>query len=323
MSGKLSFERYHWFHGQVKAGRLPNATHLADRFEISRKQAQREIRFMRERIGAPLDYNHAGRGYLYSDPSYELSTLWFNESELLSLCIALRLSATLPDTTLKSSLTGLLEKIVAFRFAGSSQPLQQVQEKVSVKNIQYYRVDEDIFRRMVGALFNDEPVSITYYTPHKDETTERTVLPLHLLCYMGSWHLIAYCALREGVRDFSLSRIGKVESASQTIELPETIPSIKECLRENFGLMSGAESVEVRLQFTPEISNWIGEQVWHAAQEITRNSDGSLCITFPVADFREVRREILKFGASVEVLSPQKLRQEIAREIKKMQKIYR
>lgn len=322
MSGKLSFERYHWFHGQVKAGKRPNAGHLADRFEISRKQAQREIGFMRERLNAPLDYNPTRRGYEYSDPSYELSPLWFNEDELLSLCLALRLAATLPDTNLKSSLHTLIEKLVTCRSAGSSLPLGKIKEKVSVKNIQYYRVDEKIFHEVVDALFNDVPVSISYYTPHKDETTERVVRPLHLLCYMGSWHLIAYCALRMEIRDFSLSRIRTVDSASRTINIPDTLPTWREYLRENFGLMSGGKSVEVCLKFTPDISNWIGEQIWHAAQEVSRNRDGSLSITFPVADFREVSREILKFGASVEVVSPKKLRQEIAQEIKRMQKVY-
>jgi len=33
MGKKLSFERYNWFHGQIKAGRFPNARKLAERFE--------------------------------------------------------------------------------------------------------------------------------------------------------------------------------------------------------------------------------------------------------------------------------------------------
>jgi predicted DNA-binding transcriptional regulator YafY len=42
-----------------------------------------------------------------------------------------------------------------------------------------------------------------------------------------------------------------------------------------------------------------------------------------VADFREIRREILKFGANVEILSPQKLREEIRSKIEKMANVYR
>ena len=87
--------------------------------------------------------------------------------------------------------------------------------------------------------------------------------------------------------------------------------------------MMGQESVEICLRFTPEVADWISEQVWYSGQQIYPNEDGSICLKFPVADFREVRREILKYGANVEVLSPRKLREEIRIEIKKMANVYR
>lgn len=43
MGKKLAYERYYWFHGQVKAGQYPNAKKLSEKFEISQKQAQRGI----------------------------------------------------------------------------------------------------------------------------------------------------------------------------------------------------------------------------------------------------------------------------------------
>ena len=48
--------------------------------------------------------------------------------------------------------------------------------------------------------------------------------------------------------------------------------------------------------------------------------DGSLCLTFPVADLREVKREVLRFGALVEVPAPEQLRIEVKKE---REKIYR
>ena len=68
---------------------------------------------------------------------------------------------------------------------------------------------------------------------------------------------------------------------------------------------------------------WVSEQIWHAEQEQTLYPDGSLCLTFPVADLREVKREILKFGSQVEVLYPEALRKEVKTEIDRMKKIYR
>jgi len=322
MGKKLAYERYYWFHGQIKAGRYPNARKLSEEFEVSEKQAQRDIEFMRDRMRAPFEYNPYKKGYELEDSSYELPPIWFKEDELLALCLALRLASTLPNHKLKDSLYELLEKFLAFRFLDSPPSIKDLREKVSVKNVEYYKVDEAIFHKVMDSLFRNEPIEISYYTPHKDEKTERIIQPLHLLCYMGSWHLIAFCSLKGELRDFALSRIRAIEPTSQIVKLPKGLASVKDYINKNFGLMTGGESIEVCLKFAPEVSRWVSEQIWFSGQEVSINADGSVCLKFPVADFREVRREILKYGGSVEVLSPQELREEIKSEIERMAKVY-
>ncbi len=234
MGKKLAYERYYWFHGQVKAGRCPNASKLAEKFEISVKQAQRDIEFMRDRLGTPLAYSSEKKGYELEDAGYELPPVWFKGEELMALCLALRLASTLPDPKLKKSLHELLEKFLTFRFLNSAPTLADIREKVSVKNVEYYRVEEATFRKVVGALFRNASLKISYYTPHKHEVTERMIRPLHLLCYMGSWHLIAFCALKKDLRDFALSRIRSMEILSEPIELPRAVPPIRDYISKEF-----------------------------------------------------------------------------------------
>lgn len=322
MGKKLAYERYHWFHGQLKEGRHPNARRLADKFEISVKQAQRDIEFMRDRLGAPLAYDPQIKGYSLEDKSYELPPIWFKEDELLALCLALRLASTLPDPRLKNSMYNLLNKFLTFRFLDYAPSLTEIKKKVSVKNVAYYKVDETTFQRVLNALFRELPLKISYYTPHKNEITQRVIQPLHLLCYMGSWHLIAFCTLKNELRDFALSRFKSMEALSRPVKLPKNLPPIKKYIRKTFGLMQGEETVEVCLKFAPDISNWIAEQIWFSGQEVCADDDGSICLKFPVADFGEIKREILKYGASVEVVSPKELREEVKREIESMGKVY-
>jgi predicted DNA-binding transcriptional regulator YafY len=54
MAAKGVYERFLWFHNQVKAEKYPNSRTLAEKSELSRKTAQRDIEFMRDRLGAPL-----------------------------------------------------------------------------------------------------------------------------------------------------------------------------------------------------------------------------------------------------------------------------
>jgi len=57
--------------------------------------------------------------------------------------------------------------------------------------------------------------------------------------------------------------------------------------------------------------------------EVSVGKDGSLRLRVPVSGFVEVAREILKYGAAVEVLEPKELRDTIREEIRKMGTLYR
>jgi predicted DNA-binding transcriptional regulator YafY len=323
MSSKMIYERFIWFNNQIKAGRFPNSVTLSQRYEVSRKTAQRDIEFMRDRLSAPLVYVADKRGYAYEDTAYELPGIWINEEELSALLISSRLASSIPDRGLKSSLKSFLDQIVSLHSLGESISMEELNEKVSVKNVEYARIREETFRQVASALFSQRPLRIGYYSPHKDEHTERDILPLHLLQYMGNWHLIAYCALRGEIRDFALSRMRSVEISPLKISAKTPTISIKEYIRKNFGLMNSGAAVEVCLRFSPDIAPWISEQVWHPGQKVIRDSDGAIRLRFPVADFKEIKREILRYGSQIEVIYPEEMREEVKKEIARMKKIYR
>ena len=75
-------------------------------------------------------------------------------------------------------------------------------------------------------------------------------------------------------------------------------------------------------RFSPFRAGWIREQTWHPAQKIQNLSDGSLELTLPVADFREIRMRILQFGADVEVIGPAELRKEVAEDARRLTALY-
>lgn len=324
MTQKLSYERYVWFHGLVRADKFPNAAKLAERFGISVRQAGRELEFMKDRLHAPLCYNPSRRGYAYEDGGWELPPVWLNEEEMQALSLALRLSAAIPDRKIKESLHTLIGHFLTLRSpAETPLELEKLEEKVSIKNVAYYRVPEAVFHAVAAALFGDGTLKIAYHSPYKNETTERAIRPLHLLCYMGNWHLIAFCGLRKEIRDFAVSRILAVNSCADALPLPPDLPSIKEYLRRTFGVIAGESRTTVALRFSPAVSPLIAEQEWHEAQEVSTDPDGSLCLRFCVSGFEEIVREILKYGAEVEVVEPARLRAMVKDEIQRMAKLYR
>ncbi len=323
MSKKLTYERFLWFHGRIKEKKYPNATHLCEEFEIAERTARRDIAFMCNHLDAPLTYNRARRGYYYTDDTYELPAGWIDENNVLSLALAVRLASTIPDRTLKDELCRLIDRVVGPDYStGRRLCHARISEKISVKNIEYARVNEQFFQLTVTALLTDLPLRISYRSPHSGAVTERTIQPLHLLHYMGSWHLLAWCASRKAIRNFALSRLLQVETSADTLLLPAGLPPIKEYTRRHFGIIQGGETREVTLRFSARIASRIQEQVWHSRQQLKSDQDGSLLLSFPTADFRELTKVILGYGAEVQVVAPKDLQSLIKKEIKKMNKIY-
>jgi len=321
MSSNIIYERFLWFHNEIKQNRHPNARTLAAQFEITGKTAQRNIAFMSERLNAPLLYVPRLRGYAYEDNTWELPGLWLHEDELISLVLSYRLAAAVPDNEVKTALKKFLNHIIA-NHAATAFSIDELSDKISVKNIAYARTSETIFHRLLDALLKSRPVRIEYYSPHNDQSTTRDILPLHLLNYMGTWHIIAYCNVKKELRDFVLSRIKSVSACENPIDARVPGAKVKDYIRETFGIFRGKDTSEVCLRFVKDIAPWIAEQSWHPAQKTRIEKDGGLILTIPVADFREIKREILRYGAQVEVVFPIALKNEMRKEIEKMRKVY-
>ena len=73
-------DRIQWFHKKISAGCYPNAAHLSEKFDISHRQAQRDVEFLRKDLSAPLGYNTAKKGYYYKE-DYILPILVESEND--------------------------------------------------------------------------------------------------------------------------------------------------------------------------------------------------------------------------------------------------
>ena len=68
MPAEFAVERIRWLHKRIKDGYFPNAMRLAERFGISQRQAQRDVDYLKKKLGAPLAYSMEHKGYYYTKP---------------------------------------------------------------------------------------------------------------------------------------------------------------------------------------------------------------------------------------------------------------
>ncbi|MBB5021292.1 helix-turn-helix transcriptional regulator [Desulfurispira natronophila] len=318
MSDTRALEHYSWFHQQARQRFYPNATTLAAQFEISTRTAQRRIETIRDRFGAPLEYDHQHKGYFYTDHSYQLPPLWLSQNELLCWLIARNMLESATAGHASQALAAFETRL--FR-ENSIHPLnpQQLRNLFSSQYTSLAPCNPDIFNAITQALLLQRILTIDYHSPQDNQQSTRTIEPHHLFHYHGSWVLVAWCHLRHQWRQFHLSRMQQATMEATTFT-PQPKERWQALVNQAYGLFQGTQTIVVRLRFSPKTSRWIREQQWHPDQHMNLIEHGAVEISFPVADLREIKMRVLSYGAEVEVLEPKELRDMILAEAKKMVK---
>jgi len=311
---QLFLERFIWFDNEARRERYPNASKLAIRFEIATKSAQRSIDYFRDRLLAPLEYESSRKGYYYTDPTFQIPIIRISEEELLALLISQKLITEASAGSLADELGSVskrLSSLLAANLPGRTKP----EDAFSFRWKNINPIDPHTFKVVTSALLQGKLLTFCYYSPTSSNCTIRTVEPHHMVNYMGNWHLISYCHLRNDWRDFVLGRM-TLCSVEDVAFLNRGKEEWQPFLQNTFGIFQNKNNFDVVLRFTPERSRWIKGEIWHEAQTEVIQDDGSLVRTIPVSHEQEILMEILKHGSNVEVLEPKWMREKIIFETK-------
>lgn len=320
MNTKNIYERFVWFDDNVRSKTFPNATKLSRRFEVSGKTAQRDIEFMRDRLNCPLVYDESSKGYYYEDETFSLPLIHLSSAELSSLLITRKILQGISVDYISSEFSQIIDKITTILKKHVAEA-DVIDDAFSLQLIEYSPVPENVFKAVLEGCLKRRSLSFTYASPVRDEKNTRTVDPYHLFNYMGTWHLIAHCHMRRAIRDFNLFRMSDIRLLEDTFTLQRGFDAGK-YFGSAFGLYKGSRTQPVTVRFSPVKARWIKGQVWHKEQKEKTLKDGSLELTFPVANYSEVMMEILKHGPEVEVLRPKDLRDLIKQQAQKIARIY-
>lgn len=319
MGSKNVYERFLWFDNRARSKKYPNATSLAREFEMSSKTAQRDIEFMRDRLGCPLVYDQTEKGYYYESETFSLPLVYMSSSEFTSLAVARKLLQDLGGG-ISDEISGAIRKITGVlqkHVAG----IDDMDGIVSFHLVNYTPTPETTFSSVLEACAGRRTLTFDYSSPSRKGSVSRTVEPYHLFNYMGTWHLIAFCRLRNGIRDFRLNRIEHITMNDETFSAPQGF-DFNRYFDSSFGLYKSGKRRNVVLKFGPDHARWVRDEVWHKDQKQRHLTDGSLELEFPVADFKEIIREIMRHGAGVEVLKPADLRELVRAEADRIAAVY-
>ena len=291
---------------------------LLDELEISRATFKRDLEYLRDRLGAPIEWQRGGSerrsGYVLGpDPAagaqgYGIRGLWFNQSEIYALLMMHRLAGSMQPGLVSSASRSLLTRITHLLGTANDEPAA-ILSFIQILHSATRRRASSGFELIARATVRQRRLLLTYYTRSRDVVSQRLVSPQRLLHYRENWYLLAWCHRVNDLRLFALDAIRHAELDKRPARKVGA-KRLEDAMGGGFGIFGGKATGRARLRFSADAARWIAEETWHPRQQVYWEG-GSLIMELPYAQSRELLMEILRHGSSVEVLEPAALRAEI------------
>jgi proteasome accessory factor B len=314
-------ERMWRIHQEVSAGGYPNCQGLSLDLEVSAKTVMRDVEFMRDRLGLPLDYDAVKHGFHYTAPVRDFPMMKVSQGEVAALLLAQKSLEQFRGTTFERPLAAAFRKLSHSLGGDMEIAWHELEQALSVRNSGTGLADMQVFDALAKAVMDGAEVEFAYHKLAGEKPERRTVHPYHLGCIENQWYLFAHDTDRGAVRTFALPRIRGVEKTGLKFRRPENF-SLAKILEGSFAVFEGGHARKVRVRFTGVAARLVGERVWHASQQLARDKAG-LVLEMRVGLSPDLRQWILGWGAEAEVLEPPELRRDLAAAAGKTARVYR
>jgi len=291
---------------------------LASRFEVSERMIQKDLDIIRH--GLKLLLLHSPEGY-YFEQMPRLPALQCTFAEALALLLAVQAARHVSGVG-SAELAAAVARLEA-SFPPEFAPLLRQATAEPVVTVQREH-RQQMLMLLNRALIEGRKVRMVYETRSRGgAVSERVVRPYHVMPYVRSWQLVAYCERRETELMFKVDRIQEATLLDERYSIPADF-DLDAYMGATWGLMRGeaGEPVDVVLRFGAEAGRWVAEEYWHPSQQVEEQPDGSVLFRLHVAVTPEFVNWLLYYGSRVEVLKPGELREWVADEHRKAAEMY-
>src|SRR5215831_1941151 len=268
-------ERMMQIHSRLKDRRLPNCRKMAEQLEVSSKTIQRDIEFMRYRLGLPIEYDRLRFGFFYSEPVTSFPNIEVSEGEITALFVAQKALAQYKGTPFEQPLRTAFRKITDGLKDRVSFSWSDLDEVISFHTAGASPADLVVFETISKAVLRSVEISFRYRKLSGREFERRTIRPYHLACLENQWYLFGHDLDREQLRTFALPRMRDVCLTSTGFHRPADF-SIRKLLRGSFGAHAGKEKHRIKLRFDSFAARLVSERAWHESQRIHFEENGSM-----------------------------------------------
>jgi len=306
----------------IREGEYPNCSTFMRRFEVSRRTILRDLDYLRDRMMAPIRFEPRRNGFYFDKAFDSLPVLEMQESDLVMLFLSRQVLGAMSERPLAAELNAAFDRISSILGNRVAATWNEIGGLISYRSAGVTQAKLQHFKKISAALARRLEIEFDYLKPESKVAERRVVRPYRAAMINGQWYLFGEDAKRQAIRTFVLSRMRNLRVTSQKFETTNEMP-LDELLNETFGVVyTPGGTREVCVAFSARVKHVISERKWHQSQRLEQRPDGTLIVRFKVNNTRELSNWVMSWGPDAEVLSPAKLRAEIAEKLRAAAALY-
>lgn len=179
---------------------------ISEKFGISIRTVYRDLRALTE-LGIPIGCEQY-KGYFVVE-GYFLPPVSLTTEEANALLLMEPFARPLADKSIQTHYSNALSKVKAVLRGSQKEKLELLHNQIKYQVPAALNHDFDYLSVLQQAVSTKTMIEMEYKNK-KEEVSLRRAEPVGLIFYAFSWHLIAWCHVRQDYRDFKVSRILKV-----------------------------------------------------------------------------------------------------------------
>lgn len=308
-------------HDGLQQNSFPNCSTLAREIEVTVKTIQRDIEFMRDQLGLPIEYDSSRKGYGYTEKVAGFPTVRVSEGELMALLVAGKALAQYRGTPYQQQLKAAFAKLAAGLDGTISFTPGVGLATMSFGGIGQAEADLAVFDPLSRAVANRREIEFDYRKPGSVRPSRRHIQPYHLAYRDNLCYVIGRDVAKKALRQFALPRMSKIAVRKERFLVPADF-SPEEHFKSAFGAQGGTGDYQIRIRFDASAAFYIRERRWHPTQELTKLPNGGVELSLRLATLDEVERWVLSWGAHAVVLEPGQLAHRVHAIVSQMLKYY-
>jgi predicted DNA-binding transcriptional regulator YafY len=211
---------------QLQSKRLTTAREIAERFDVSIRTIYRDIHTLRL-AGVPIG-EEEGKGYFLVE-GYRLPPVMFTMEEARALVTTSKILNYHAEDSLKQNYESALLKIKAVLSLHEKDKLEFLNSRIGFQKP--WAPTSLYLDTIQHSITENEKLKITYQSRGEKHVTERIIQPYAVYFSGAVWSTIAFCELRQEIREFRLDRIKELK-VQHTSFTPDKSFSIERYLEE-------------------------------------------------------------------------------------------